>query len=95
VSIFINQDGSVEAWDGDNYVPMGSMRTPEPVPEIARVIPEPPRLYIVIEEYPAFTIDEFLKLARDQRQQRTRSRRFRRLLQEAADLAARGFGGDS
>ena len=93
--IFVNPDGSIEAWDGDNYVAMGSMQIPEPRRETVWVMPGPPRLYMVIEEYPAFTIDEFQKIARDQRQQRRRRVRFRKLLQTAAELAAHRSGADS
>lgn len=92
---FINRDGFAEAWDGDKYVALGSMQIPEPPREIEWVMPGPPRLYMVIEEYPAFTIDEFQKIARDQRQQRRRRVRFRKLLQTAAELAARKSGADS
>ena len=95
MSIIIHSDGSTEAWDGDNYVALGSMRVPGHPRRNEETFPPPPRLYIVIEEYPAFTIDEFLKLARDQRKQRTRKIRFRKLMQRAAHLAARGFGGNS
>jgi len=51
---------------------------------------EPSWLYMVIEEYPPFTIDVFSKIARDQRRQRARKKQFRRLLQKAAELAAEG-----
>jgi hypothetical protein len=95
VSTFVNRDGSTEAWDGDNYVPLGSMRVSDRPLRAEETFPPPPRLYMVIEEYPTFTIAEFQKLARDQRKQRNRKVRFRRLLRRAADLAARGTGGDS
>ena len=98
MSIFVNRDGSTEAWDGDNYVPLGSMRVPErkPAPEPIEVMDGPPVLYMEIEEYPAFTIDEFIGIATDQRKQRRRKRRFRELLQSAAEIAAeRGSGAES
>lgn len=95
MSTFVNRDGSTEAWDRGNYIPLGSMRD-DPSIRTFETFPPPPSLYIVVEEYPAFTIDEFIKLAKDQRQQRARKLRFRKLLRKAADLAARrGFGGPS
>jgi hypothetical protein len=49
---------------------------------------EPIRLHAVIEEYPPVTGDELAQMAKDQRQQRARSRRFHELLRTAAELAA-------
>jgi len=92
---FIKGDGSTEAWDGDNYVPLGSMqgdpsRLPErPVKHTAMGFPPPPRLYMVVEERPPFTIGEFIEVAEDQREQDARKRAFHKLLLRAAKLAAR------
>lgn len=49
---------------------------------------EPIRLHAVIEEFPPVTGDELAQIAKDQRQQRSRSRRFHELLRTAAVLAA-------
>lgn len=89
MSIFVNRDGSTEAWDGDNYVALGSMRLPERPRRTEENFPPPPRLYIEIEVYPPLTIGEFQRLAETQRKRRIRQRRFRELLQKAAELAAR------
>ena len=92
---FIKGDGSTEAWDGDNYVPLGSMQgDPSRVPQrtvkqTVKAFPPPPELYMEVEEYPAFTLDEFIGIAEDQRQQGARERAFRKLLKRAATLAAR------
>jgi hypothetical protein len=92
---FIKGDGSTEAWDGDNYVPLGSMQgDPSRLPQrtVKRTVmafPPPPKLYMEVEEYPALTLDEFISIAEDQRQQRARQRAFRKLLKRAATLAAR------
>ena len=93
--IFINRDGSTEAWDGDNYVPLGSMecdppRLPEPTVKRSVVaFPPPPQLYMEVEAYPALTLDEFISIAEDQRQQEARQRVFRKLLRKASRLAKR------
>lgn len=93
--IFIRGDGSTEAWDGDNYVPLGSMEgDPSRLPELTvkrtvMAFPPPPRLYMVIEERPPFTIGEFIDVAEDQREQDARQRAFRKLLRKAASLAKR------
>jgi hypothetical protein len=98
--IFINRDGSTEAWDGDNNVPLGSMKgDPFRVPQrtvkrTAMAFPPPPKLYMEVEEYPALTLDEFISIAEDQRQQGARQRAFRKLLKRAAMLAARKREGD-
>lgn len=85
--VFVNRDGSTEAWDGDSYVALGSMRIEPPKPE-QMVFPPPPQLYMVIEEYPPLTIDEFVSIAEDRRKQNARRKRFDRLLRRAAELAA-------
>ncbi|WP_104192914.1 hypothetical protein [Cryobacterium sp. Y82] len=89
--IFINHDGSTEAWDGDNYVPLGSMQgDPSRLPQrTVTAFPPPPELYMVVEEYPALTLDEFISVAEDQREQEARKRAFHKLLGKAAKLAAR------
>ena len=98
--IFINRDGSTEAWDGDNYVPLGSMqgdpsRLPQrTIKQTVTAFPPPPELYMVVEEYPALTLDEFISVAEDQREQGARQRAFRKLLKGAATLAARMREGD-
>jgi len=98
--IFVNDDGSTEAWDGDNCVPLGSMQgDPTRVPQrtVKRTVmsfPPPPKLYMEVEEYPALTLDEFISIAVDQRQQAARQRAFRKLLKRAATLAARKREGD-
>jgi len=91
--IFINRDGSTEAWDGDNYVPLGSMQgDPSRLPELTgkrtvMAFPPPPQLYMEVEEYPPLTLDEFISIAEDQRQQGARQQAFRKLLRKAAILA--------
>ena len=88
---FINRDGSTEAWDRDNYVPLGSMQgDPSRLPERTVMgFPPPPKLYMVVEEYPPLTLNEFVRIAENQRQQEARRRRFFKLLLRAAKLAAR------
>jgi len=98
---FIKGDGSTEAWDGDNYVPLGSMQgDPSRLPQrtVKRTVmafPPPPRLYMEVEEYPALTIGEFIDVAEDQREQDARKRAFHKLLRKAASLAARRPEGTS
>lgn len=89
--IFINRDGSTEAWDGDNYVALGSMQgDPSRLPQRTVMgFPPPPKLYMVVEEYPPLTLDEFIDIAEDERLQEKRQRLFRKLLRQAATLAAR------
>jgi hypothetical protein len=98
--IFINRDGSTEAWDGDNYVPLGSIQgdpSRVPPPTVTRTVtgfPPPPELYMVVEEYPALTLNEFISVAEDQREQEARQRAFRKLLKRAATPVARKREGD-
>lgn len=92
--IFVNRDGSTEAWDGDNYVALGSMRASEPAREDRRAFPPPPQLYMVVEEYPAVTIGEFRRIAEDQRRQAARRRKFNKLLRLAVKLASSKREGD-
>lgn len=90
---FIKGDGSTEAWDGDNYVPLGSLqgdpsRLPERTIKLTKMgFPPPPQLYIEMEEYPPLTLDEFISIAEDQRRQGARQRAFRKLLRKAVELA--------
>ncbi len=66
----------------------GSRRRDAPVIESFDTEPEPLHLYAVIEEWPVMTMEKFRRIAKDQRQQRARKRRLRKLLNE---LVAEAF----